>query len=99
MCGTGAICSRCLPAPGLLLHSSEGDFIGGLQIIPTSDAKDRINAIRGTYIDPAQDYEVVDFVPIVIDEYVTQDKQELYEDSKFPWTDSGTAARRLAKTF
>lgn len=76
---------------------SESDIWSGLQILPTADAADRINGVSGTFIDPNQDYEAVDFVPIIVDDYISSDKQELINDSKFPWANSGTLARRCAK--
>ena len=84
-------------APAVAASFSESDFWSGLQIVPTANASDRMNGVRGTFIDPSQDYEAVDFVPLVVDEYVIQDKQELITDSKFPWANSGTVARRCAK--
>lgn len=84
-------------SPAVAASFSESDLWSGIQIVPTADTKDRINGIRGTYIDPDQDGEVVDFVPIVVDQYIAQDKQELISDSKFPWANSGTLARRCAK--
>lgn len=84
-------------APAVAASFSESDIWSGLQIVPTADTRDRINGVRGTFIDPAQEHEVVDFVPLLVDQYVTQDKQELITDSKFPWANSGTLARRCAK--
>jgi len=86
-------------APAVSASFNDSDLIGGIQFSPLTNAKDRFNSIRGTYIDPNQEYEVVDFVPISVAQYVTDDKQELFQDSKFPLTTSGTTARRLAKIF
>ena len=78
---------------------SEPDFISGLQILPTIGASERINAISGSYIDPQNNYEETDFVPIEIEAYISNDKQELRSDSTFPFSNSGTLARRLAKLY
>ena len=79
-------------------HSfSENDLIGGISLSPTGDIESRVNAARGTYIDPAQDYEIVDFVQLNISEYEIQDKDILFADTKFQFVNSGTTARRLSK--
>ena len=79
-------------------HSfNESDLIGGISLSPTGDIESRVNAARGTYIDPAQDYEIVDFVQLNISEYEIQDKDILFADTKFQFVNSGTTARRLSK--
>mgnify|MGYP003640289659 CR=1 FL=1 len=75
----------------------ESDLIGGISLSPTGDLESRVNAARGTYIDPNQDYEIVDFVQLSVDEYATQDKEILFADTKFQFVNSGTTARRLSK--
>lgn len=75
----------------------ESDIISGLQIVPVISTSERFNCIRGTYVSLEDNGEVVDFPPIEVDAYITQDKQELYQDSNFPFSNSGTLCRRLAK--
>ena len=75
----------------------ESDLIGGISFAPTQSASSSINAVKGTFIDPGQDYEPVDFVQLVVDDYVTDDKQEMFADTKFQFTNSSTMARRLSK--
>lgn len=84
-------------APAAGADFDESDLFGGLQFTPLTSASDRFNSVRGTYIDPRQEYEVVDFVPYQVSGYITKDKQELWQDSRFPYTNSGTMARRIAK--
>ena len=86
-------------APASGADFDESDFVGGLQYSPLTSASNRFNGVRGTYIDPNQEYEVIDFVPYQVAGYVTNDKQELWQDSKFPFINSGTRARRVAKIF
>lgn len=86
-------------APAAGADFTESDFIGGLQYTPLTSAADRFNSVRGTYIDPRQEYEVVDFVPYSVPAYIAADKQELWQDSKFPYANTGTLARRLSKIF
>lgn len=78
---------------------TEQDFFGGIQIVPMISAADRINYITGSFIDPKNNYEQNDFVPLVVEQYITEDKQELKTDSKFPFSNTQTKARRLAKLY
>lgn len=86
-------------APDAGASFDESDLFGGIQFSPLTSAADRFNSVRGSYIDAQQEYEVVDFVPYQVNGYIADDKQELWQDSKFPYTTSGTAARRIAKIF
>jgi len=76
---------------------NESDLIGGISFAPTQSAASSINAVKGTFIDPDQDYEPVDFVQLIVDEYVDEDKQEMFADTKFQFTNTSTMARRLSK--
>lgn len=76
---------------------NENDIIGGVSISPTGDIDGRINAVRGSYIDPNQEYEIVDFVQIRSDIYENQDKEVLFADTKFQFIDTSTRARRVSK--
>lgn len=84
---------------GINYKFTDSDLIGGISYTPSGDADSRVNATRGTYIDPNQDYEPVDFVQLNIPAYEAQDKEILYADTKFQFVDSGTRARRLSKIF
>lgn len=84
-------------APAVEASFDEDEIWSSVQVIPTTGANDRFNIVRGSYLDPAQEYEPVDFVPVVIQQYIDIDKQELAQDAKFPMTTSGTMARRIAK--
>ena len=78
---------------------TDDDLIGGIAYTPSGDTDSRVNAIRGTYIDPNQNYEAVDFVQLRVPSYEIQDKEILFADTKFQFIDSGTKARRLSKLF
>jgi len=78
-------------------HFTVDDLLGGLQIRKKGDTSSIVNAARGQYLDKNQNYQSVDFVPIVIDAYVQKDKAIMYADTQLPFTTTGTAARRLAK--
>ena len=84
---------------GINYKFTDDDLIGGIAYTPSGDTDSRVNATRGSYIDPGQDYEAVDFVQLNIPAYETQDKEILYSDTKFQFVNSGTTARRLSKIF
>lgn len=84
---------------GINYKFTDDDLIGGISYTPSGDVDSRVNAARGSYIDPDQNYEPVDFVQLNIPAYETQDKEILYADTKFQFVSSGTTARRLAKIF
>tara|TARA_R110002167_G_scaffold45515_5_gene136740 strand:+ start:3081 stop:6320 length:3240 start_codon:yes stop_codon:yes gene_type:complete len=85
------------PSANSDFNFSESDLIGGVSLSPTGDIEGRVNAARGTYIDPNQDFEIVDFVQLLVSQYETQDKEILFADTKFQFVNSGTTARRLSK--
>jgi len=78
---------------------TDDDLIGGISYTPSGDVDSRVNAVRGSYIDPEQNFEPVDFVQLNVPAYETQDKEILFADTKFQFVNSGTRARRLAKLF
>lgn len=76
---------------------TDSDIWSGLKVTATGSASNRINVVRGTYVDINKNGEVVDFVPVSIPAYITQDKQELPLDAQFPCVSSPTHARRISK--
>lgn len=75
----------------------ESDLVGGLKFQPGPGKSARHNMARGTYVDAAQDFEAVEFRSLRIGAYINDDLEELERNFEFPWTNSGTMARRLAK--
>lgn len=75
----------------------ESDLVGGLSFQAGPSKQSRHNVAKGTYIDASQDYEAVGFSELYISTYVTDDLEVLEKSYDFPWTNSGTMARRLAK--
>lgn len=75
----------------------ESSLIGGLSFQPGPPKRSRHNKATGTYIDASQNYEEVEFSQLLIQSYVDDDLEELEKTYSFPFTDSGTMARRLAK--
>ncbi|MGL4351610.1 MAG: phage tail protein, partial [Plesiomonas shigelloides] len=77
-----------------VVHS--GDILGDLDITPESAAKDRINTINGTFVDPDQLHVETDFPPVIVNEWVTEDGEERNEDLKLRFVTSDYQAQRLA---
>lgn len=75
------------------------DLVGGLDFSPRAPKSGRFNVAKGTYIDPTQLYAAVDFVQLAVGEYIAEDLEEIEQSFDFPWTNSGTMARRLAKIY
>lgn len=75
---------------------SSGDILGDLDISPESSAKERINTINGTFVDPEQLYIETDYPPIVVSEWVEDDGEERKEDLKLRFVTSDYLAQRLA---
>ena len=80
-----------------VMDFNESDLIGGLSFQPGPGKKARHNMARGSYVDASQDFETVEFSQLRIGAYIDDDLEEPERSFDFPWTTSGTAARRLAK--
>ena len=80
-----------------VMDFDESDLVGGLEFSAGPGKQGKSNVASGTYVDASQNYEVVGFPQIYVSDYVSQDGEVLEKDYKFPFTNSGTMARRLAK--
>jgi len=80
-----------------VLSLDESDLVGGLPFQVGPPKNSRNNVAKGTYIDADQNFEAVGFEELYISEYVADDLEVLENSYDFPWTNSGTMARRLAK--
>lgn len=80
-----------------VMDLDESDLIGGLKFQPGPGKSARHNKARGSYVDASQNFETVEFRELSIDAYIQDDLEELERSFEFPWTTSGTMARRLAK--
>ena len=71
---------------------------GGLAVRAKPPKQELYNAVRGTFIDPAQNWQPVDFPPATNATYEVQDGGlRLFRDMAFPVTNSSARAQRLAK--
>lgn len=71
---------------------------GNIEVGPALPKRELFNAIRGLFVDPAQNYAVVDFPPYASSAYAADDGGEvLYRDIRLPMTNDVEAAQRIGK--
>ena len=79
-------------------HNINTSFLAGNVVIQTDGGKkNRINAVRGTFMDPANNYNVVDFAPYTDSTYETEDGEKLWADVAFNFVKDNKRAQRIAK--
>jgi hypothetical protein len=79
------------------VHFDQDNVIGNLNLSTEVPFTEKINSIRGTYIDPNEGYSGVDFAPIQNTEYITEDGEQKWKDMELRFTTSATRAKRLAR--
>lgn len=72
-------------------------FDGEIQLATKPPRRELFNAVRGTFLDPARDWQASEFPEWVDAGLVAQDGEKIYRDVELPWTNDATAAQRLAK--
>ena len=75
---------------------SEGQLAGDIEIMPEVAQSERVNTIKGTFVDPLQGYSDVDFPAVSVTEWVTEDGIEISQDMKLRFVTSEFLAQRLA---
>lgn len=78
------------------IEITEDDLIGSIDIQPEPERKDAFNIVRGSYVAPDQNYETVDYPEVRIDEWVTEDGEEVALDLDLTYVPSPYQAQRLA---
>jgi hypothetical protein len=76
---------------------TESDLVGGISVMTGPSKADLVNTVKGNYLDPRQNYEVVQFPEMSIDTYVARDKESLTAEISAPFATTPTMARRLGK--
>jgi len=77
---------------------TESDLRDTLKIRPRPPKRELYNAVRGTFVDPAQLWQPTDFVPQLSAGYEARDGGErIYKDKELPFTTDGVMAQRLAR--
>lgn len=79
------------------IHFDEDNIIDSISLSTQLPFNEKINSIRGTYIDPNADYSGVDFAPIQNTGYITEDGEQKWKDMQLRYTTSATRAKRLAR--
>lgn len=77
-------------------HISLSDLTDSIDISPDTNLSDRINTVRGTYVDPAQSYQPVDFPEVSKSEYVAEDGEIKSSDVSYEYIHNINQAHRLA---
>jgi hypothetical protein len=76
---------------------SERDLRGSIKILPHTSRMTLVNAVRGTYKEPAKYWEMTDFPPLTNATYEAEDgSQRLYRDIALPHTVDPQRAQRIA---
>jgi len=80
-----------------IMDLDESDLVGGISVMTGPSKSDLVNTVKGSFLDPRQDFEVVQFPQISIDTYVARDKEVLSAEISAPFTITASAARRIGK--
>ena len=75
----------------------QDDLAGPVQVRARVARQELFNAIKGTFVDPAQGWQPVDFPSITNATYAAQDGAQIFRDVAFQVTTSAATAQRLAK--
>lgn len=75
---------------------TEDEIIEGIEIQPEVDRSEAFNIVRGTFVDPEQNYTEVDYPEVRIPEWVAEDEEEIVMDMDLNYVQSGWQAQRLA---
>lgn len=83
-------------APAVTLTAD--DLRDSIKVRPRIARRDLFNAVRGTFVDPAQYWQPTDFPPVSNATYAVQDGgQVIWRDVALPFTTSAATAQRIAK--
>ncbi|HHG9580221.1 TPA: DUF1983 domain-containing protein [Citrobacter freundii] len=75
---------------------TESQLAGDIEIMPEVSQAERVNTIKGTFVDPLQGYTEADFPSVSVSEWVTEDGVEISQDMKLRFVTSEFQAQRLA---
>ena len=76
---------------------TENDIIGEVDIRTAIPRSDRLNQIKGLFIDPSEQYKMMEFGPVTVSGAIARDNGEVLEEEiKLPFTDNRYAAQRIA---
>lgn len=75
---------------------TESDLRSNISVLPAPSRKDKINTVRGTFVNPDQFWQQMDFPVVQLASALAIDGGELVDNIELPYTTSGTTAQRLA---
>lgn len=75
---------------------TESQLAGDIEIMPEVSQAERVNTIKGTFVDPQQRYTEVDFPQVSVSDWVAEDGVEISQDLKLRFVTSEFQAQRLA---
>lgn len=76
---------------------TEAHLAGAVSVTTRASARDRVNAVKGTYISAANQWAAADFPSIYSSTYTTEDNGITHwRDVVLPFTTSSSAAQRIA---
>lgn len=76
---------------------TEAHLAGAISVTTRASARDRVNAVKGTYISAANQWTAADFPSIYSSTYTTEDNGITHwRDVVLPFTTSSSAAQRIA---
>lgn len=75
---------------------TESQLAGDIEIMPEVSQAERVNTIKGTFVDPLQNYSETDFPAVSVSEWVTEDGVEISQDMKLRFVTSEFQGQRLA---
>lgn len=82
-------------APTLSLD--ESDLRGPLKVSTKRPQRDRFNALKGTYVNPANDWQPSDYPALAPAAYEAADGERIFNDFDQPYTSRSGQAQRAAK--
>lgn len=75
---------------------AESNIVGGYEIHTAIPYNERYNAVRGSFIDPAREYQPSEFNPRIFSAYESADGERAYKDVQFAACTSNYEAQRNA---
>lgn len=75
---------------------TESQLAGDIEIMPEVSQAERVNTIKGTFVDPQQRYTEVDFPQVSVSDWVAEDGVEISQDLKLRFVTSEFQAQRLS---
>lgn len=76
---------------------TESDLHGSVKVRPRVSRKDLFNRVKGTFINPANNWQPSDFPVVANPTYAAQDGEVIDRDIELPFTTDAVQAQRLAK--